>query len=161
MIYRPQIPTQEELDISERFYIDFYKSMGCSLNIRGGGSRGKIAEETKVKISESRKGKNVGEKNPQFGKVRSEIHKQRLSESRKGKNVGEKNPQFGKVRSEVHKENLRNSLKGRVAWNKGKKMSQEQKNKISKSRKGKCMDNKHTVGKSPWNKGKTIKKENI
>ena len=46
-------------------------------------------------------------------------------------------------------------------WNKGIHMSDEQKKKISISRKGKCMGNKHTLGVSPWNKGKILKKKII
>jgi hypothetical protein len=151
--------SQEELDFFEICLIEYYKSKGCSLNIRDGGSRGKIANETKLKISKSRKGKCVGEKNPQFGKERSELHRKRLSDSRQGKGLGENNGQFGKERSELHRKRLSDSLKGRDAWNKGRKMSSEQKEKISRSRKGKCMGNKHTIGIVPWNKGLKFKKE--
>lgn len=49
-------------------------------------------EETKNKISESRKGKCVGENNPNYGKPRSEETKRKLSENNKGKYAGEKHP---------------------------------------------------------------------
>jgi len=152
---------QQELDGAEIFYIEYYKSMGCSLNIRKGGSQGKLSDESKQKISISRKGKCIGEKNSQFGKERSDEHRKRLSISRKGKGIGKENSQFGKERSDEHRKRLSSSLKGRVAWNKGIHMSDEQKKKISISRKGKCMGNKHTLGVSPWNKGKILKKKII
>lgn len=46
--------------------------------------------------------------------------------------------------------------KGHIPWSKGKKVphSENTKNKISISRKGKCLGNQHAKGHTPWNKGK-------
>ena len=54
----------------------------------------------------------------------SEEHKKKLSEAAKGKKKLQ--------RSDEHKRRLSESHKGQVAWNKGKKMSDEQKKKLRK-----------------------------
>jgi hypothetical protein len=51
-----------------------------------------ISPETRMKISESLKGKYVGENSPLFGKQRSEETKKKMSEAKKGEN----SPMFGK-----------------------------------------------------------------
>jgi group I intron endonuclease len=54
----PQDVTQEVLDQYEIFYINQYKDCGFELmNIKDGGSRGKLNEETKQKLSNIKKGK--------------------------------------------------------------------------------------------------------
>jgi group I intron endonuclease len=70
----------------------------------GGGSGGKMSEESKQKISEAKQ----GEKNPMYGKTLNEEHKRKLSEATRG----EKHYMFGKTPSEEHKRNLREATKG-------------------------------------------------
>ena len=65
------------------------------------------SEETKRKISNSRKGKGFW----------SEERKKRFIELMKGN----KNPNYGKHLSEEAKKNISEKLKGNIPWNKGKK----------------------------------------
>lgn len=100
----------------------------------------KLSEEHKRKIGESNKGKKVsdetrrkisehhadvsGEKNPMWGKKRSPEILEKLRKAHLGKALPEK-----------QRLELQNALKGREPWNKGKKMTEEQKLKY-KGRKG-------------------------
>ena len=104
----------------------------------GEGSSGyKFSEESKRKSSESHKGKQAGKNHPLYGKHHSDESKIKNSEAHKGKIPWNK----GKKLSEEHKLNLSEALNGRVAWNKGRKgiyhCSEETKQKMSKSNKGK------------------------
>ena len=99
-----------------------------------GGNKGKkLTQEHKRKISETRKGNKL-----------SEETKRKMSESRKG----DKNIFYGKKLSEEHKRKISETRKGQSAWNKGKRgvqvawnkgisMQEEIKLKISESKKGK------------------------
>jgi group I intron endonuclease len=88
-------------------------------------------DETRKKISDANLGRKL-----------TEEHKRKLSEAKKGKYVGDKNPWWGKKMSEETKEKLRQAnigrslsiearqaisekLAGRPTWNKGKKMTGE------------------------------------
>jgi hypothetical protein len=52
---------QEVLDRYEQLYMDLYRDCGIELlNLREGGSRGKLSEESKKLMSDSRKGTNLG-----------------------------------------------------------------------------------------------------
>lgn len=51
-------------------------------------------------------------------------------------NSGDKHYAFGKGFSEEHKKNISEGLKGHVAWNKGKKASNEARQKMSEAKKG-------------------------
>ena len=46
-----------------------------------------LSEETRRKMSESRKGKGLGKDNPMFGKHHSEETRRKMSEDRKGENI--------------------------------------------------------------------------
>ncbi|HEA46424.1 MAG TPA: DUF559 domain-containing protein [Candidatus Pacearchaeota archaeon] len=106
----------------------------------------KRTEETKKRMSISQKGHSglYGEKNPMFGKHHSEKTRQKMSEASKPRN-GEKNPFFGKKHSEETKKKISESNKGEhhsvrtefkkglVSWNKGKKLSKEQKSRLNLS----------------------------
>ncbi|CUP74269.1 NUMOD3 domain-containing DNA-binding protein [Clostridium baratii] len=61
--------SQEELDKLESMYISIYNATDSryGYNIRSGGSNSPLAESTKKKLSESKKGKYKGEKNPMYG----------------------------------------------------------------------------------------------
>ena len=71
------------------------------LNIRGGGSGGRMAEESKRKLSLLRKGVSRPEmacdKNPFFGKTHSEKTRAKMSKSNKGNKTGDKNGRARKI----------------------------------------------------------------
>lgn len=101
----------------------------------GGSSNGKHSEETKKKIGESSKGRCVGEKGYWYGKHLPQETKEKISKSRKGQNLsqetkekisialsgenhwnygkrGEGTPMFGKKHSDVTKEKMSKVSKG-------------------------------------------------
>jgi len=92
-----------------------------------------LSEETKKKISLSKKEKYLGINNPRFGKKMSKETRKKMSLSKKGKYLGINNPRFNTHLSDEQKSHL-------SKINIGKKLSQETKDKISKSNTGK----KHT-----------------
>lgn len=80
------VPTKENAEQLERYYIEQYKSNNRDhgYNIKDGGmcAKGhKLREETKKKMSESRKGEN----NWIYGKHLTDDVKRKLSEAHKGK----------------------------------------------------------------------------
>ena len=87
------------------------------------------SEETKKNMSESKKGKN----HPFYGKHHSDETKKNMSESKKGKN----NPMYGKHHSDETKKNMSESKKGKNNFMYGKHHSEEAKQKMSESHKGK------------------------
>jgi len=91
--------TQEELDEKEIFFIKFLNTLSPSgYNLQEGGGGGKPSEETRKKISETRKGTKV-----------SEETRAKLSEARKG----EKNYNFGKKASEKLRAKISEAMKGK------------------------------------------------
>lgn len=98
---------KKSLELEER-YVDLYRQNGLSYNIMGGGKIGlstnfhplygkSHSDETKSKISNSKKGKIIGEDNHFYGKTHTEETKSKISESRKGKSIGGDNPYSKKV----------------------------------------------------------------
>lgn len=71
-------------------------------NILSGGKNSKRSEDYRKRLSESRK----GEKNHRYGMHCTEETKMRISESHKGKYVGEKNPMYGKHHTEETRKRL-------------------------------------------------------
>jgi len=119
-------------------------------------SKRKHSDETKRKISESRKGKCCGEDNINYGKERSEEVKKKISDTKTGTKLseetkrkmselrqGEKAPMFGKKHSDETKRKISEAKKGKYSGennpNFGKKHSDETKRKISKIHKGKII----------------------
>jgi hypothetical protein len=90
----------------------------------------RLSEEHKMKLSEARKGKYIGENNPNYGKKLSEEHRMKLSEAKKG----EKHPNYGK---KLSKETKRKIGKANAIANKGRKHSEETRKKMSDAQKGK------------------------
>lgn len=101
-----------------------------------GSCRGvKRSEETRVKMSEAKKGENHplygkrGENNPNYGKHPTEETKQKISEAKKGAKYhmygrqgkrGEDNPNYGKHRTEETKQKISESHMGEKNPNYGK-----------------------------------------
>ena len=94
----------------ERFYISYYKFIGCLLT--NGTDGGDEPPSTK-------------------GRKHTEESKLKMSKTKKGKPIPWLNS--GKERSEKHKKNLSKSLKGRLSPNKHKKFCDELKKKLSDS----------------------------
>jgi group I intron endonuclease len=92
----------------EKFYISYYKFIGCKLT--NGTKGGDEPPSTK-------------------GRKHTEESKRKMSETKKGKSIPWLNN--GKERSVTHKKNLSKSLKGRVSPNKGKKFDDNLKKKLS------------------------------
>jgi len=124
--------TQDYLDTLEKEFIDSYKANGYNLcNLREGGNNGKLADETKRKVSENHADVR-GEKNPMFGRK------------------GEKNPLYGIPRLEGIKEKISKSLEGRV-------LSLETRKKIGDAKRG---EKNHFFGKSRPEHSERMRGEN-
>ena len=116
--------TEETLNYLERFYIKKYKAREVGYNLTDGGE-GML--NPKLEIREKLSNAHKGEKNPMFGKPRSEESKRKMSISHKG----EKNPNFGKPLSEETKRKLSIAFTGEKNPMFGKPRSEETKRKIS------------------------------
>jgi group I intron endonuclease len=120
------VDTQKMADYWEQYFIDQYNCCNRKkgYNIQRGGSRDSIiSENTRQKMSISRKGKRLSEETKQKissmlkgrpshkkGKSCSEETKQKMSEARVGKN----NPIYGTFRSEETKRKISMSNKGKM-----------------------------------------------
>jgi group I intron endonuclease len=117
--------TQDYVDSREQYWIDnsskvynvvkiitrrFWPS--CSLNRRIGV---KLSEETKQKLSDSKKGKTLGKDNHFYGKKHTEETKLKISAAKKGKTLGEDNHFFNKKHTEETKKIISNKQKERLA----------------------------------------------
>ena len=122
--------SKEELDSLEKKYIIEFDCINNGYNHEDGGSNGRPSEETCKKISEARKGKYIGENNPNYGN-----HKL----------AGENNPMYGKKHTEQTRQKRSNNhwnCKGENHPLYGKHHSEEERIKISESLKGKkCGEN--------------------
>lgn len=92
----PEITTQAQLDFWEKYCISTFRTLGVEmLNIKEGGSNGKMAQETKDKLSISKSGIKreyfAGELNPYYGKKHSLEVRRKMSISNKGNKVGIRN----------------------------------------------------------------------
>lgn len=139
---------QSQLDNQEIFYIAKFDSFHNGYNCTKGGNGVRIAsEETKRKISESKKGKIglSGSNHPMFGKNHSEETKRKISEGCKGEKhsdefkakmsermKGENNPMFGIPMPEKTRKILSNTNKGNK-YSLGNHHSEEAKKKISEA----------------------------
>jgi len=110
------------IDLLEREYIKFYRSIGkAEYNVADGGEGGSpnkgkhFSDIWKKHISEAKKGKHL-----------SEETKRKLSEACKG----ERNPQYGKHPTEGTKKKISEALKGKKYG----PMSEEHKRKISETK---------------------------
>ena len=79
--------SQKELDEKEEYYIQRYNTLNQKFgyNLRHGGSNGKHTKETILKMSENHLDTS-GRNNHMYGKHHSEETKNKISETKKGKN---------------------------------------------------------------------------
>lgn len=124
---------QEELNQKEEYYINMFNSMDPSkgYNKKGGGSRGKLSEETKNKLSEIR----IGKSNPMYGIHRShtEETKIKIGKAHKGKYVSEET----KIKISESKRGMQHTEETKIKMSishKGKLKSEETKIKMSKAK---------------------------
>jgi len=90
-------------------------------------------EDIRNYLSESCKGRFVGEKNGMFGKKHSEESLQKMRENRKGLTAGENNYMFGKTHTSEVKQRISDMRKEKGATRKG-PHSEESKEKMSKTK---------------------------
>ena len=112
---------ESELNNRERYWQELYdvtskKGLNCKL-VNSDDKSGKVSDETKLKISNSMK-----------GKICSIETKDKMSKAQ----LGEKHPMFGKKHSDETKEKQRKALLGNKNHNYNKKFSEETKLKMSK-----------------------------
>ena len=126
--------TQEELNKKEVYWIEHYNSLVPNgYNLTTGGEHPAFTNVTRKKLSESRKGKKPHAFDDNFKKKISDIAKKR---------TGEKNPMYGRNHTEATKKRISEVTTGRVSPNKGKKLSEEIKLKISHTLKDKYVGEK-------------------
>lgn len=116
-------------------------------NLTTGGSGGSRSEETRRRISESKKGEN----HPFYGKNFSEEHRRKISEANRRRKIS---PETRRKISETNK--------GRISPNKGKKLgphSEEARRKMSEARKGKNLSIEHRCKISETQKGHEVSEE--
>lgn len=146
----PNDVSKEVIDNYESFYIDQYKECGVlMLNLKGGGARGALSEESINKLKNTKKQKPYRH---------SEVALAKMREKRKSY----------KVTNET-KLKISQALKGQQAHNKGVPHSEEHRQKISIGNKGRTPSeksinalierNKKRTGFTPWNKGKEWSEE--
>jgi hypothetical protein len=127
--------TEKEALDHEILLIDCFKSMGYKLANKSSGGEGssgyKHTEESKLKMSESLKGRTVWNK----GVPMSEDTRIKLKSSLNGRSVWNK----GVPMSEEQKQKLSLAKKGKTSPRKGAKHTDETKLKMSKSHKGKIL----------------------
>ena len=165
--------SKEELNEREIYWIAQLGTLspgGYNLN-SGGSSKTQMSDETKLKMSTTRKGKP----SPTKGITLSENAKRRMSESRKGKPLSDEHraniSQAKKNISEETRAKLSQASKGNQHA-KGRTLSEETRAKISQASKGKQHAKGRTfseetrakisesmIGRVPSNKGKTTSEE--
>lgn len=74
-----------------------------------------------------------GKLNPMFGKKIDKIHKEKIRQALKGKYMGQKNSQFGKIPWNKGKQLPPSWNKGKSSWSKGKHLSIEHRAKIKQA----------------------------
>jgi hypothetical protein len=119
IIFLKQNLTEEEAFKHEIYMIAVFgrKDLGTGIlyNKTDGGEGASgiiVSEETRIRISKSRKGKCVGKDNHNYGKSPSEPTRRKQSEAKKGKYMGKNNPNYGKRGEESYNY-------GKKWWNDG------------------------------------------
>jgi len=158
---------KEELIDKEQYFLDIYNPYFNSYKIAGSPLGSKHSDQTKLIMSISRMGRVISEEQKEKisgankGHIHSDESKILMSTKRKGGTAWNK----GKSPSDEYKQKISEGLKGNIPWNKGKKSSQVAWNKGQKGvqvpwNKGIPMSEEQKVkisqskrGKTAWNKG--------
>ena len=155
-----------DLDEWEIYYIAKYDSFYNGFNGTTGGQGGYIvSDDTRIKLSEARKGKYNGENNPFYGRSHSNETRKKLSQ----RLSGDGNPNYGKQKSDETKKKMSDSHKGKTFTDehkkklseakKGSQLTNEHKKKIGEALKGKPITEEHKRKISNSHKGKTLTDE--
>jgi group I intron endonuclease len=120
----------------EQYYIDTLKPFFNNRIIANSQLGIKRSEETKRKLSESRQGWYVGEKNPNYGRKHTEEEKQKMRDAHINRIHHKHTEDWKKAASERMKE-INNPNYNKSTWIKGKHLSEETKLKLSFAKKGK------------------------
>mgnify|MGYP001810153903 CR=1 FL=1 len=106
--------------------------------VEGGGSTGKMSEETKQKMREAK----TGEKNPMYGKTGKKAywygkeHTEETKQKMKEAQTGEKNPMYGKEHTEETKQKMKEAQTGEKNHMFGKEHTEESKQKMKEAKSG-------------------------
>lgn len=163
----PKDVDQFVLNEYELLYISQYKNCGfMMMNCKATHVLGGHSEESKIKMSLSRKGRKPSEETkqkmaePQKGRKRAEGTGAKISAALKGKKFSQERRDRAKVAhkgkhsmSEENKEKQR-QRKGSLSPSFGKKVSEETKRKISTKNKGRIMSDEEKKRRSDALKGK-------
>lgn len=170
VLYLNDDTNQKIIDYWEQFFMDHYRNEGFELmNIREGGSKGKLSEETKQKLSEiSKKQKRrpcseetrrkIGAKHK--GKIVSEESRKKSSESHKGFKPSLET--ILKLKQRIHsletRTKMSNSHKGHYVSietreklrkaHTGKKLSPESREKIKNIVNNRSLETRHKMSES-------------
>ena len=130
----PEDIGQDTLNEYEILYCNQYRRCGFKmLNVKEPGSSGKVAEETKRKISKSSIGKQHSDgakqkiRETNLGRKKSDETKRKISEANKGRVI--------EPRSEETRRRMSEARKGKPGTWIGKKHSEDSKAKMKKSKK--------------------------
>lgn len=136
-----------ELDFYERMWIHLLKERGHRLfNLTSGGAGGAVSEETRLKMSEAKRGEKHwaygtgGETHYNYGRSHSEETKLQLSKAI----TGIKRSAETRAKMSASTSGANNPRFGKPAHNKGVPMSEEQKDTLSAISKGKTNVGHHT-----------------
>ena len=159
-----RIQYKETADDMERLAIAKERAIGkAEYNIANGGQGGNLGEEVIRRMAASKKGKP----SPNKGKHLAEETKRKLSEAKKGKKhkphteeikrkISEANK--GKNKGKRHTNETKNKMSashiGQTSWNKGKPHTEEEKRKISEGLKKKFLSEEIRMKMSETMKGR-------
>lgn len=140
------ICNEEDLNNLEIYYIWYFNtyvhsdsSIGYNMTTGGNTTKGfRLSDDTKLKISNSLKGKYSKEKNYNYGKSLTKEQRQKISNTLRGKYCGDKNPNYGKKLSDETKSKISKSWESRI-------VSDETKTKMSEARTGSNNSNSKPV----------------
>lgn len=117
----------DELDERERYYIALYDTMNNGYNCESGGNKNKeLGEETRKKISVTKKNNYVKEKHPNYGKHLDQNIREKIS-----KTLSKDHRFIGIKRNEETRKKISAARKGKHQSEETKKKIQDKKKKIS------------------------------
>lgn len=147
--------SEEELNNLEIEFIKNHNAVKSDnyYNIAIGGKTNtgmRHSEETKIKMSEMRKGNHYA-----LGVRHSKETRRKVSEAE----MGEKNHNYGKIFSKEHRDKISKSCIGRIPYMQSKHHTEESRYKMSQSHKGVFLSDEHKRKISDAGKGRIVSEE--